>query len=385
MAKRRGNQEGTIYQKKNGRWQAQVLIEGRRFSKSFSVRKECAAWIREISDQKDLGLTSDSFGMTFAEFWEKWLSIAKPRLRINTWLLYKGNGESHLLPALGDKSILQIKPMDIQSLIAAKLKAGLGVRTVQVMHAVLRNALGYAERQGAIPSNPAKRVDRPQLAKKEMEILTDDQIRSLLIVAGDKEIAVLLQVAITTGMRRGELLGLRWSDIDWATATVRVRRQLQRIPNEGLVFSEPKSKSGIRTVQLGSFTLKRLMQHKDHQDQMFAAGENKENLIFPSSDGTPKEPRVLVTQFKALLVKAGINPKVRIHDLRHTAASLMLMSGMELIRIARQLGHSKPSITLDVYGHLIPGLENDAAERLDEFVTPTTAADLQQQAIKGRS
>lgn len=384
MAKRRGNQEGAIYQRKNGRWQAQLVIQGHRFSRSFFSRKECQVWIRETLNQKDRGLTSDSFSSTFGEFWENWLSIVKPRLRINTWLQYKGLGKYHLLPALGDLQLSQIKPMEIQSLYAAKLKAGFGTRTVQLMHAVLRNALRFAEKQGVIPVDPTRRVDKPKLAKKEMEILTDDQVRGLLIVAGDKDLGVLLQVAITTGMRRGELLGLRWSDVDWAAATIRVRRQLQRIPDRGLVFSEPKSKSGIRTVQLGSYTLKKLMQYKNCQDREFAAGENKENLIFPSSDGTPKEPRVLVTQFKALLVKAGINPKIRIHDLRHTAASLMLMSGMELIRIARQLGHSKPSITLDIYGHLIPGLENDAAQRLDELVTPTIAADLQQQTVKRR-
>jgi integrase len=249
------------------------------------------------------------------------------------------------------------------------------------MHAVLRNSLGYAEKQGIIPSNPTKRVDKPVMAKREMAFFSDDQVRRLLSAAAGKTVEVLLQLAITTGMRQGELLGLKWSDVDWVAATIRVQRQLQRIPTLGLVFAQPKSKSSIRTVQLGAFTLKKLMGHKDQQDMQFRLGENKENLIFPSSIGTPKEPRILLAEFKALQNKAGL-PNIRFHDLRHTAASLMLMSGMELMRISRQLGHSKPSITLDVYGHLIPGLENEAAQRLDELVTPTIAAQLQQKSQK---
>jgi len=381
MAKRRGNQEGAIYQKRNGRWQAQISIGGNRLSKSFMSRKECSNWIREITEQKEKGLTFSSANLTFGEFLDQWLVTIKSRLRVKTWLQYRGIAIYHLVPRLGKLKLTQLKPAEIQSLYATKLSDGIGVRTVQLMHAVLRNSLGYAEKQGIIPSNPTKRVDKPVMAKSEMAFLSDEQVRSLLSAAAGKSVEVLLQLAITTGMRQGELLGLKWHDVDRATATIRVQRQLQRIPTVGLVFAQPKSKSGVRTVQLGAFTLKKLMKHKDLQEVQFRLGENKENLIFPSSTGTPKEPRILLAEFKALLKKADL-PNIRFHDLRHTAASLMFMSGMELIRIARQLGHSKPSITLDIYGHLIPGLENEAAQRLDELVTPTIAADLQQMTPK---
>ncbi len=370
MAKRRGNQEGAIYQKKNGRWQAQVSIGGRRISKSFPSKKESTGWIREVENQKGKGLNFTTFNLTFRDFFQQWLSLIKPRLRIKTWLQYKSIGDFHLLPKLGRIKLAQLTPTVIQGLYAEKLNSGVGTRSVQLMHAVLRNSLGFAERQGIIPSNPTKRVDKPAHAKTEMLVLNDDQVRRLLTAAAGHSIEVLLQLAIATGMRQGELLGLKWSDVDWASSTIKVQRQLQRIQSVGLVFTQPKSKASVRTIQLGSMTLRKLMEHKDRQDQ----GE----LIFPSSVGTPMEPRILLAQFKALLRLAGL-PKIRFHDLRHTAASLMLMSGMNLMRITRQLGHSKPSITLDIYGHLIPGLESESAERLDELITPTIAAELQQQ------
>ncbi|MBX3047660.1 MAG: site-specific integrase [Anaerolineales bacterium] len=381
MAKRRGNQEGAIYQKDNGRWQAQFSIDGKRFSKSFSSRKECVNWLREMANQKDQGLTARGVDLTFEEFFEKWLLLIEPRVRHKTWLQYKGIGNYHLLPKFGKVKLADLKPVAIQDFYAEKLKGGLGARSVQLLHGVLRSSLGFAERQGLIPYSPTRRVDKPTFRPPEMKFLSDVQVRSLLLTTEGSWLGMVLQMAVTTGMRQGELLGLRWSDVDWASATVLVRRQLQRIPYKGLVFSEPKSRSGIRTVQLGRLTLRKLMQYREQQEARFALGENKENLLFPSSDGTPKEPRVLLAQFKAALKAAGL-PEMRFHDLRHTAASLMLMSGMELIRIARQLGHSKPSITLDIYGHLIPGLANESAERLDELVAPLTAADLQQQAPK---
>ncbi|MBX3003295.1 MAG: site-specific integrase [Anaerolineales bacterium] len=381
MAKRRNNQEGAIYQKPNGRWQAQFSIEGRRFSKSFPSKRECVDWLREMANQKDRGLTSKGVDLTFHEFFERWLLLTKPRVRPKTWLQYRGIGSYHLMPKFGKTKLVDIKPAAIQDLYAEKLRDGLGARTVQLIHGVLRSSLGFAERQGLISYSPTKRVDKPTFMQPEMKFLSDVQVKALLALTEGSSLGTLLQMAVTTGMRQGELLGLRWADVDWASATVRVRRQLQRIPYQGLIFTEPKSRNGIRTVQLGSLTLRALMQHKERQGAEFLNGENTEDLLFPSSTGTPKEPRILYAQFKKALKMARV-PDVRFHDLRHTAASLMLMSGMELIRIARQLGHSKPSITLDIYGHLIPGLENASAERLDELVAPLTAADLQQQAQK---
>jgi integrase len=376
MAKRRGNQEGAIYQRANGSWQAQVSIEGRRLSNSFPSRNECRLWIKEITEQKEKGLSILSANLTLGDFLDQWLSSVRHKLRPMTWMQYKGIAEHHLKPQLGKTKLLELKPVIVQSLYAKKLDKGVGVRTVQMMHAVLHRSLKIAEKQGLIANNPIEAVEKPTYSKTEMKVLSDDEVRSLLSFARGGPLELIIQLAVTTGMRKGELLGLRWGDVDWASSTIRVQRQLQRMPGRGLVNSQPKTNQGIRTVQIGSETLRKLMAQKSLQEKVFGNGKGNEQNVFLSSAGTAKEPRNLVREFKALLKKSDL-PDVRFHDLRHTAASLMLMSGMPVMRIARQLGHAKPSTTLDIYGHLIPGLEVEAAERIDQIVT-SIAAELQQ-------
>lgn len=377
MAKRRGNQEGAIYERANGHWQAQISIDGRRLSRSFPSKKECLLWIKEITQQKEEGLSFLSANISLAEYLNQWLTSIKPNLRPKTWLQYEGIINNHLSPYLGRVKLIDLKPATLQALYTKKLEEGRGSRTVQLVHAVLHRSLGMAEKQGLIGRNPASKVEKPTIKRKEMAVLSDGEIRQMLFYAQGKQIGAILQLAVTTGMRQGEILGLKWSDVDWASSTIRVQRQLQRISGMGFVFPQPKTQSGVRTVQIGATTLKMLMAHKDAQDSQLGPEGNKQNLVFTSSIGTPKEPRVVHHEFKRILAEAHL-PNMRFHDLRHTAASLMLMSGMQLIRIARQLGHSRPSITLDIYGHLIPGLENEAAQRLDELITPTIAAELQQ-------
>jgi integrase len=200
-----------------------------------------------------------------------------------------------------------------------------------------------------------------------MRILDESQVTQLLVAARDTRHAALLHVALTTGMRMGELLGLTWDDVDWQGA-IRVERQLQR---DGSLAS-PKTRHGRRVVAVGERTLESLRQQRNRLDmeRKFAGKRWKENnLIFPSSVGTPQSQRNVLRDFKKVLAGAGL-PDFRFHDLRHTAAALMLNHGVPVIIVSRRLGHSRPSITLDLYGHLIPGLQADAAEKMDELVTP---------------
>ena len=173
-------------------------------------------------------------------------------------------------------------------------------------------------------------------------------------------------------MRQGELLGLKWADLNWTTGHLQVRRQLQRVDGKGHQFCEPKTKAGRRTILLGRGSLQILRTHRQRQENEKAeAGKNwQENgLIFPSSIGTPLDLRNLLRDFKGTLKLAGL-PDMRFHDLRHTAASLMLLHNVPVLTVSRRLGHAKPSTTLDVYGHLIPGMQEVAARVMDEVVTP---------------
>ena len=193
-----------------------------------------------------------------------------------------------------------------------------------------------------------------------------------LLAAKDSRYEALYHLAVKTGMRQGELLGLKWNDLDWKKGFMRVRRQLQRINHQGLLFSQPKTKTGNRSIQLGEQTLQILRTHlgKQHHDQDFSKQNwQDEGLIFPTPLGTPTDPRNLIRDYKRVLKKAGLH-EIRFHDLRHTAASLMLNNGVPILVVSKILGHSKASTTLDIYGHLISVMQEDAARMMDELITP---------------
>jgi len=212
----------------------------------------------------------------------------------------------------------------------------------------------------------------PKLIQKEMEILNESEVLQFLMFAHGTRNEGLYHVAIKTGMRQGELLGLKWSDLDWNKGIIRVQRQVQRVKGQGIVFMRPKTKAALRSIQLGEETIKTLRRHMAQQQLNKAfAGERWKNLdlIFPSRIGTPQSQSNLLKEFKALLEEAGVK-RIRFHDLRHTAASLMLNHGIAILIVSKMLGHSKPSTTLDYYGHLIPTMQEGVASLMDELVTP---------------
>jgi integrase len=370
VAKRRGNKEGTIYQRKDGRWCAQVSLDGRRLTHYAKTQRECREWLRDIQAQIDEGLTIQGARVTLGDYLEQWLEAAKPSLHPNTWKQYSQIVRQHIIPLLGSIKLKDLRPDQIQSLYAEKLEAGTGKSTVRLIHAVLHRALNQALKWGLITRNPSDAVDKPKPERKEMKVLNADQARALLDEIEGERLEALYYVAITTGLRQGELLGLRWSDLDWDNGHLHVQRQLQRVTGEGLVFSEPKSAAGRRLVKLGSAALDKLRDHRERQEQerLFAGERWREhNLIFPSTIGTPMEPRNLLRHFKGLLQRADL-PVIRFHDLRHTAATLMLKQRIHGKIVQERLGHSSISLTLDTYSHALPSLQDGAAEEMDTLL-----------------
>jgi integrase len=205
-----------------------------------------------------------------------------------------------------------------------------------------------------------------------MKVLNDNQVRQLLISAQGHRWEALFHLAVVTGMRQMEMLGLKWSDLDWERGIIRVERQLSRDSRDGVAYVSPKTHFGKRTVILGEKTLDLLRAHFEKQ-QALANGAGEKwidyGLIFTTSCGTPIDHRNLTREFKRLLSQADL-PDIRFHDLRHTAASLMLNNNVAPIVVSRRLGHAKASITMDIYGHLIPGMQEEAARKMDNLVTP---------------
>ena len=204
-----------------------------------------------------------------------------------------------------------------------------------------------------------------------MKTLSDSQVRTLISFSEGDRFELLFWLAVTTGLRQGELLGRKWSDVDWANRRLRIQRQLQRL-REGLVFSEPKSAVGRRVIALGNSTIEKFRKHQSLQVEDIKTADKswKENdIIFPSSKGTPMDPSNLYHNFKKLLIDAGL-PDIRFHDLRHTAATLMLQQGVHPKVVQERLGHSDISMTLNTYSHVLPVMQDEAAEKLDVLLTP---------------
>lgn len=372
MAKKRGQGEGSLYKRKDGLWVSQMFAHGSKVYKYSRTQAEARDWLQEMRNQMNSGLTLAAAQITLNQFLQRWLESHSVSIRPKTIQQYEQIVHQYLAPGIGRIKLRDLRPDHIQTLYSACLRQGKSERTVLLIHAVLHRALNQALKWGLIARNPVDGATHPKTRRHEMNTLTDSQVRDLLrAVKGTKHEALYL-LAVSTGLREGELLGLRWSDLDWTTRRLQVQRQLQRVRGGGLIFSEPKSQAGKRSVVLSTIVVSRLRSHRVIQayERLFAGDQWKENdLLFPSTIGTPWEPRNLFKQFKILLRKAAL-PDIRFHDLRHTAATLMLQQGIHPKVVQERLGHADISLTLSTYSHVLPNIQEEAAEKFDLLLIP---------------
>ena len=371
MAKR-GNNEGSVQQLPSGSWRAQLSVNGFRLGHTEKTRAKVNDWLRKTQSEIEGGLNCDYAQFTYEDFLDSWLTSIKPSLRSGTWYQYEMTCRRHILPYLGKYKLINLKPEHIQNLINKKLQSGTGVRTIEVIHTIIHNSLNHAIKIGAITRNPTNATTVPRQKTHEMKIFNEIEVNTFLNHTQGTRYESLYHLAIATGLRQSELLGLKWSDLDWEKKSLNVQRQLKRKHKQGDYFESPKTRNGRRSITLGTKTIQKLREQLKRQiEERDRAGNHwqENDLIFPSTIGTPMGQNNLFRSFKVLLRTSGL-PEIRFHDLRHTAASLMLMNGVSPIIVAKRLGHSKISMTLDVYGHLIPEMQNKAAELIDELITP---------------
>ena len=373
MAKRRGNQEGSIYQKPNGKWRAQIMLNGGRLSITTNTRSEAQDWLRKTRNQMENGLTFKGANTQFGEFLDEWLTSAKSRLTEHSWRTYEQIIRDYICPGLGKVRLRDLNPAVIQRFYDRKVTEGLGLRTVQRTHTIIHAALNSALKLGLLGRNPDNATQPPKPKRREMKYLDAAQVKKLLETArrtGDRNYA-LYYLAVSTGMREGELLGLRWDDVNLDQGVLHVRFSLKRLWSGVLALQQPKTKTSVRAIKLGSQTVEILQLQKIRNSiDAEKAGKlwKEQNFVFPSSVGTPMDPTNLIKAFRKLLRLADL-PRIRFHDLRHTAASLMLNNGVDVLVASHRLGHARPSITLDVYGHLIPSMQAHAVEVLEELIS----------------
>ncbi len=370
MAKR-GNGEGSIYQRKDGRWVGSVHVltpDGRRVRKSAygATRKEVAAKLTELISKTQKGQAVSEDTRRVGEYLEAWLTdVVRHRLRPTTYHSYSINVRNHLIPGLGRKRLGTLRPGDVRTFLVAKREEGLSARTVQYLHAILRAALQHAVREELLSRNVAKLVQPGPVRRDEINPLTAVEARALLTAAKDHRFYPLYAVAVALGLRRSEALGLSWADVDLVGRTLTVRQTLHRSDGQLVLFA-PKTARSRRTIPLPAICVDALRAHHQRQNTDRAqAGERwqETGLVFTTTIGTPIEPRNLNRHFYALCAKAGVR-KVRLHDLRHTCASLLLAQGVPARVVMELLGHSAIAVTMNVYSHVMPVVSRDAADKI---------------------
>ncbi len=376
MSKRRANQEGSIhFRKEDGTWRAQITLDGHRLSYTAKTKRECQEWLKKTISQIDGGLSYMGANMKFSEYLDNWMKMIKENRRQKTYAQYEVVVRRYILPAFGDLLLRDLQPIQIEKYLTQKKIDGVGDRTCQLIYSAMHTSLNSAVRKGLIGRNPLDAVEKPKVRNPRPIVTLDpEQIQQFLIAADGERNATLYQLAIVTGLREGETLGLKWSDLDWARRKLKIQRQVYRIPHQGLVFTSPKTQSGNRTIAIGEMTLQKLKEHQERQlEEKANAGDRwqENDLIFPTVIGTPYDPHNLLKDFKRILQKAGL-PVMRFHDLRHTSVTLVLNEiGAPVKEAQQRAGHASPSTTINIYaGQATSKLDDMVAKSLDELITP---------------
>jgi len=373
MAKR-GNNEGSIHKRGNGTWRAQISLNGKRLSHTAKTRTECNDWLRKTLDLVDGGMTYSKSEYTLGEFLLEWMGAKKNSLRPKPAQQYETIIRNDLLPIFGNAKLNQLNLSGFNRYYARLVAEDRGARTIRLIHSVLHSALEHATRTGLISRNPCHGAILPRNPAKEMKIFNEDQVITFLIAAKSSSYKLIYQMALATGMRQSEILGLKWEDVDWTRSTVNVKRQAQYVNGKGIVFMEPKTRAGVRQIALGKTILDELHKHHSKQKEIRVQKGNDwqdNNLIFPTSIGTPISQRNLTRDFLKVIRRTEL-PRLRFHDLRHTAASLMINRGIPIVVVSKILGHSKPGVTLNIYAHCVSESQFKAAKVMEEITTPIT-------------
>jgi integrase len=317
-------------------------------------------------------LTADASTITVGELLDRWLDDAVTlTVRPRTLASYTYIVRVHLAPALGEMPLTALTAQHVQGFLNAKSASGLAPRTVGYLRGVLRQAIGYAERMDLVGRNVARLARPPRVPRRQVSPLTLEEARLFRIAVDGDRLEALYLVAVGCGLRQGEILGLRWGDVDMEGRLLRVRFALARVDGD-LALVEPKSATSRRTVPMPSFVAEALAAHRDRQaaEALPRRPEPPDpfaDLVFTTTLGTPLDGISVTRRFQRVLKGAGL-PRQRFHDLRHAAASYMLAAGVPARVVMETLGHSEISLTLNTYSHVLPGLGRDAADRMDALL-----------------
>jgi integrase len=412
---KRGANEGSIYEERPGKWVASITI-GYEFKegKRRRIRKKFSAPTRGAVKEKltdALKLQQDGHivapqKQTLEQFLQYWLkNVVENNTKPKTAAFYRYIADGHIIPSIGKIQIQKLTAQHVQVFLNDKLRSAkkktwkpkkekqpgatndapstdaataapklLSARSVRHIHRTLCTALEVAVKHGVIQRNVATLVDPPRAPRAEMKFLTLDQARAVLVAAAPDWLYALYATILSLGLRLGEALGLSWSDIDFAKSRITVRRALQRV-KRAFVLQAPKTEGSNRTIDLPAVTIAALRQHRIRQAhaQEWAGSAwtgNPWDLVFTTTKGTPLDERGVLRRFQERILKDAGVPKMRIHDLRHSAVAILMAQGVDARSISELLGHSSVAFTLQVYGHLMEETRRETANKMDLALSP---------------
>ncbi len=369
MGKRRGHGEGSIFQRDDGRWCASVDLGyrngGRRRKWIYGkTRKEVAEKLKVALRDQQRGVLNAGEDQAVGDFLDIWLEQnVKVTNKASTHQSYSDLVRRHIKPAIGKVKLSKLTPQQVQALLQEVSAKGLSARTVQYVRAVLHHALEQALKFDLVARNVASAVEAPRVIRHNIEPLTEEQAHKLLDAVAGHRLAALYAIALGLGLRRGEVLALRWADVDLDVGTLRV--------------VEGKTESSARTLPLPETLVAALKAHATRLAKERAdLGESwqEHELVFPSEVGTPIDPRNLLRHFKGVLRQVGLPEHIRFHDLRHSCATFLIAQGVHPRVVMEILGHSQIAVTMNTYGHVLPETQKDAVGKVDALLSRPTEA-----------
>ena len=382
MAKKRANGEGNIRKRKDGRWEGRYTaghdpVTGKQIIKNVLGKTQA-----EVKEKLKKALVeagqvdfTKSGKYTVGTWMDEWFeNVAKIKVRPSSHQTYKGYIDNHIKPNIGNIPLEKLTTMDLQKFYRKLLTKGrverieskeqpkgLSAKTVRNINQVISSAMDLAVAQKIILVNPTNACELPKVEHQEMQTIPAEQLQAFLDEARATGVYEMYYIELATGLRRGELLGLKWQDIDWKNGIIKVRRQVARIDGE-IVEAPLKTKNSYRAVTISPQAIEVLKQQKTKTKEL------KDPYIFPSPNGGPISPDSVNNMLKRVLERAGI-PKVRFHDLRHTFATIALQNGVDIKTLSSMLGHFSAGFTLDTYAHVTTSAQKEAAQTIGNVLS----------------
>ena len=369
MAGKRGNGEGSISLREDGRWMSRISVNGGRKYFYGETRKAVADQMAAALHAAQQGIMPVDERQTVGQYLTTWYEMKRSQLKESSLRPYRNDITLRLIPQLGRTPLAKLSAQEIQLAYSRLIDAGSAPKTIADCHGVLHAALDDALRMGIVNRNVADMVHPPRKNQAEMHIFSiDEMTRFLQQVRGDRFEALYI-LAFTSGAREGELLGLRWQDVDFPGRTIQIRQAVQETDDDKFTLAEPKTVYSRRTIPLPETTLQALAEHWKRQiaesERIGDTWDSTLNLVFPNSYGTIMIPHNITKRsFKRHLLAVGMPRTVRFHDIRHTHATHLLALGVNVKAVSERLGHADVATTLRTYSHVLPHMQQSAVDAM---------------------